>query len=93
MSYVLPCHSNVWGSDGRNGAFVSDSWSGVLSDTITARRTGDRNAARTATIRNVSANERVASRGRRGPRRRTHDTRVGVPAPATSWSVASAPTA
>ena len=92
MSYALPCHSNVWGSDGRNGAFVSDSWSGVLSDTITARRTGDRNAARIATIRNVRANDRVASRGRRGRRRRAHDTRVAAPGPAASWSVTSAPT-
>ena len=57
---------NVWGSEGRNGALVSDSWAGVLSDTRTERRIGDRNAARITTMMNVSVNDIPASRALRG---------------------------
>src|SRR5262245_18429769 len=66
MSTDLPWYSNYRGSDGSSGAFTSDTWSGVLSDTSADLTIGDRNAARTATIANVSANDLTSSRGLSG---------------------------
>ena len=71
-------------STGRSGAFGLGQLVGLLSETMTERSSGDRNAARTTTAMNVSANERVASRGRRGrppPEPRHARGRVGPPRP------------